>query len=170
MEVRIYNASLDLQGIIENQTSLLWNRKFFEPGTFELHAPITSFNLSRLTIGNLITLYGQNDAGIIENIEYEESNDKNEITASGRFLSGYLGYRLIVGTVNLDGPIEVAMRTLFSNSSAIPLVELGTLNGYTETVIGQVTNKNLLNFINKLARAGNIGYRFSPDFNSKKII
>ncbi len=170
MEIRVYNADLDLQGIIENQTSLIWVRRYFEPGTFELHAPITDFNLKLLTIGNLVTMYGQDDAGIIEDVEYEESPDSNEITAQGRFLSAYMGYRLIRGTVNLDCTIEVAMRTLLSGVTAIPLVELGELKGFPETVTGQVTYKNLLNFMTKLAKAGNIGYRFRPDFNEKKII
>ena len=170
MEIRIYNADLDLKGIIENQTSLLWCRKYFEPGTFELHVPITAFNLSVLTIGNLVTMYGQDDAGIIEDIQCEESLEKNEIVAQGRFLSAYMGYRLITGTVNIDSTVEVAMRTLLGNATPIPLVELGELNGFSETVTGQVTYKNLLNFMIKLAKAGNIGFRFRPDFNKKRII
>ena len=169
MEIRVYNSSLDLQGIIENQTSLIWVRKYFEPGTFELHAPITDFNLKLLTIGNLVTMYGQDDAGIIEDVEYEESPEQNEITAQGRFLGAYMGYRLIKGTVNIDTTVELAMRQLLSDATPIPLVELGELHGFTETVSGQVTYKNLLTFMTKLAKAGNIGYRFRPDFNAKKI-
>lgn len=170
MEIRIYDAVLDLKGIIENQTSLIWNRKFHEPGDFELHAPITSFNINTIKIGNLITMYGQDEAGIIEDIQLVESLEKNEIVAQGRFLAGYMGRRLIQGTVNLDATIENAMRSLIEQATPIPLLELGPLNGFTERVSGQVTYKNLLNFMEKLSRAGNIGYRFRPDFNQKKII
>lgn len=169
MEIRIYNQALNLLGIIENQTSLLWTRKFFEAGEFELHAPITAYNLSILQLGNLVTMHGQNEAGIIEDIQYEESNDKNEITAQGRFLTAYMSYRLIVGTVNIDSTIETAMRSLLQKCTAIPLVELGAFHGFAKTVSGQVTNANLLKFMKKLARAGNIGYRFTPDFTNKKI-
>ena len=54
MEVRIYGQNLFRKGQIENQISLIWTRKFYEPGTFELHAPITDENLSLLQPGNII--------------------------------------------------------------------------------------------------------------------
>lgn len=169
MEIRIYDRELNFQGIIENQTSLLWTRKYFEPGTFELHVPVTTYNTSLMQLGNLVTMHGQDDAGVIEDIQYEESVDKNEITAQGRFLSAYMEYRLIVGTVNINSTVEVAMRDLLQRCTAIPLVTLGALHGFTKTVDGQVTNVNLLTFMKKLAKAGNLGYIFRPDFTAKTI-
>lgn len=170
MEIRIYNSDLDLQGIIENQTSLLWTRKYYEAGEFELHAPITDDNIKLLKIGNLVSMHGQDDAGIIEDIEYEENSEGNEITAQGRFLSAYMDYRLIRGTVNLNETVEVAMRRLLSEATAIPRVELDSLQGFAKKVTGQVTYKNLLSFMTKLAKYGTLGYRFKPDFTAKKII
>lgn len=41
MEVRIYDRDLNFKGVIENHTSLIWTRKYYEPGNFEIHAPIT---------------------------------------------------------------------------------------------------------------------------------
>nr|DAE94434.1 MAG TPA: hypothetical protein [Bacteriophage sp.] len=169
MEIRIYDAELNLQGIIENQTSLLWHRKYFEPGTFELHAPITKHNLATLKIGNLVTMHGQGDAGIIEDIQYEENADKNSITAQGRFLLAYMGYRLIRGTVNVNGTVEEVMRELYSGCHPIPLVRLGDAGGFQSTISGQIANVNLLKFMTKLARAGNLGFSFVPDFAKKTI-
>ena len=62
MEVRIYNRDLYREGQIENQTSLIWTRKFYEPGTFELHAPITDENLSLLQPGNIVGKKGSDEA------------------------------------------------------------------------------------------------------------
>ena len=62
------------------------------------------------------------------------------------------------------------MRNLLSGVTAIPLVELGTLNGFAETVEFQATMKNLMTYETKLAKAGTIGYRFRPDFRNRKII
>lgn len=169
MEIRVYDRDLDLRGIIENQTSLLWTRKFFEPGTFELHAPITKYNMAYLRLGNLVTMYGREDAGIIEDIKYEQSPEKDSITAQGRFLSAYMGYRLITGTVNINDTVENTMRNLLTRCTALPLVELGELHGFKKSVNGQITNVNLLTFIKKLAKFGTIGFRFTPDFTEKKI-
>lgn len=58
MEVRIYNPQMNFQGLIENQTSVLWNRKYFECGEFELYAPVTENNQALLQRGNLVwTVY-----------------------------------------------------------------------------------------------------------------
>lgn len=170
MEVRIYGRNLFRIGQIENQTSLIWTRKFYEPGTFELHAPITDENLYMLKEGNIVGKKGSAEAGIIEDIEKEESDIKNEITVKGRFLSSYMDRRLIKKTVNFSGYIEVAMRQLYSGCIPIPLVELGSLNGFAERAEFQVTMKNLLAYENKLSRAGAIGFRFRPDFVNHKII
>ena len=157
MEVRIYDRDLNFKGVIENHTSLIWTRKYYEPGNFEIHAPITEQNLRLLAKGNIISKRGSSEAGVIEDIENEESDLKNEITAKGRFLSSYMDRRLIKSTVNFSGKIEVAMRNLLSGVTAIPLVELGTLNGFTETVEFQATMKNLMTYETKLATAGTIG-------------
>ena len=78
--------------------------------------------------------------------------------------------RLIKQTVNFDGRVEVAMRNLLSGAVAIPLVELGELHGFTETVRFQATMKNLQSFETKLSKTGAIGYRFTPDFINKRIV
>ncbi len=169
MEIRIYDANLYRQGQIENQTSLIWTRKYYEPGNFELHAPITDENLRLLQPGNIVGKKGSEEAGIIEDLEKEESDIKNEVTAKGRFLSAYMDRRLVKQTVNFEGRIEVAMRQLLSGVVAIPLVELGTLHGFTETVRFQATMKNLQSLETKLSKSGAIGYRFTPDFIEKKI-
>lgn len=170
MEVRIYGRDLYRKGQIENQTSLIWTRKFYEPGTFELHAPITDENLYLLQKDNIIGKKGSAEAGIVEDIEKEESDIKNEITVKGRFLSSYMDRRLIKKTVNFSGKTEVAMRQLYSGVVPLPLVELGNLNGFPESVEFQVTMKNLLTYESKLSRAGAIGFRFRPDFRERKIV
>ena len=120
--------------------------------------------------GNLIGKKGSEEAGVIESIEKEESDIKNEITVKGRFLSSYMGRRLIKKTVNFSGTVENGMRQLLTGADPIPLVELGPLNNFPETVQFQATMKNLLSYETKLAKVGAIGYRFRPDFKKRKII
>lgn len=170
MEIRIYNRELYRIGQMENQTSLIWTRKYYEPGNFEIHAPITDENLSLLMPGNLIGKKGSGEAGVIESVEKEESDIKNEITVKGRFLSSYMERRLVKNTVNFSGTIENGMRQLLAGAALLPLVELGALNNFPEKIQFQVTMKNLLSCETKLSRAGAIGYRFRPDFKARKII
>lgn len=169
MEIKVYTPGLDLIGVIENFVSLLWNRKYSTAGDFELHVPASSYNITLLTRGNIVSYRGAVEAGVVESIVIVQNSKKNEITAKGRFLSSYMDRRLIKGTYNFSGLVETAMRNILSNATAIPLVQLGSVQGYTETVTFQATYKNLLVYENKLADSIGIGFRFSPDFTAKTI-
>lgn len=169
MEIRIYRPDLYRTGQIENHNSLIWTRKFYEPGNFELHAPITDENLELLQPGNIVSKKGSGEAGVIEDIKKEESHITNKITVKGRFLSSYMDRRLIKSTVNFSGLVEVAMRQLLESVTPIPLVRLGELHGFEERVEFQATMKNLQSYETKLAKTGAIGYRFTPDFKNHVI-
>ena len=170
MEIRIYDSSLNFLGIIENHTSLLWNRKYFEPGNFELHLPMTITNYSLIKQGNLIWKKGSKEAGIIEYITREETSENSQMTVKGRFLSSYMDRRLIKDTYTANNiNVEVAMREILTNATSIPLVELGKLNNYEEKVTFQATYKNLLTYETRLSKYSNIAYQFRPDFTQKKI-
>ena len=170
MEVRVYSQDLRFQGVSENQTSVIWTRKYFEAGEFEIHVPITVENVKLYKLSNIVWLQGAVEAGIIEDLQYEETENSNEITAKGRFLESYLDRRIINPTVNFEGKTEVAMRQLL-NDLAIPFpyVELGELKGYDEEVNFQVTWKELLDVETRLAKASNLGFRLRPDFTARKL-
>lgn len=169
MELRIYSPTMDLLGIIENQTSLLWHRAYSSSGTFEAHFPLTEDNTNLLKLGNLITYRGAGEAGVIEDMRLSMSSDTHEISVSGRFLTSYLDRRIIHGTLNFSGTIENAMRRLITDMVAIPQLELGSSNGFIERVEFQATYKNILSYETKLAEAGAYGYRIRPDFTAKKM-
>lgn len=169
MELRIYDASMNRIGIVELFSSMIWTRKYYEPGTFEIKAPIIAENALLFVPGNIISKAGAVEAGVIEDVSLSEYSGRSEAVIKGRFLSSYMDRRLIRSTVNFNGKVEVAMRQLLTEATAIPSVELGSLNGFAETVEFQATMKNLLTYETKLSRYSNIGFRFRPDFASKRI-
>lgn len=169
--IRVYSPGLRFLGAVENHTSLIWTRRYYEPGDFELHAPVTPKNMKLLRPGNIIAKRGDNEAAVIEDREDEESDIKNEVTRGGRFLSSYLDYRLCgKSTINFSGRVEMAMHQLIACADPIPLLHLGAINGFNEQVEFQVTMKNLCTYITKLAKSSALGYRVRPDFKNKKLI
>lgn len=169
MEIRVYDANLNFKGISENQTSFVWTRKYFEPGNFRVYLPLTDDNLKIYRLGNLVTYRGANEAGVIEDLILRNTSTERVIIAEGRFLSSYMDRRLVRPTLNFTGKVEVAMRKMLTDAVAIPLVQLGTLNGFDETIDFQATYKNLLSMEEKLSKGSNIGFRFRPDFTQKVI-
>ena len=169
IECRVYNRDLELQGVVDNFSSFVWIPKYFEPGQFEIHVPATDDNLALFRPGMLVGRHDgmdEADAGVIEGMEQSGF----EIMAKGRFVTSYLDRRLIIGTYNFSGKVEVAMRAIVSNMNTIPLVELGTLQGFTETVDFQATYKNVLTFEEKLCVSSGIAFRLRPDFVNRKLV
>ena len=170
MEVRFYSPEMNFIGLMENQKSLVWKRKFYEPGSIKLFCPLTDDNLKLTRKGNLVWKRGAKEAAVIEDRLITDTVDDRHIEVEGRFLSSYMDRRLIMPRVQFSGRVEVAMRQLLSGIEfPIPLVELGDLNGFTETISFQATYKNLLEYETKLSKCSDIGFRFRPDFNEKKI-
>lgn len=169
MEIRLYDREMNFKGAIDNVNSLIWTRRYYTAGEFELHAPLTDRNIRLLNPGNLIAKRNGKEAGIIEDVLNSDGNSGMEIVRKGRFLEAYMDRRLIKSTVNFYGKTEIAMRQLLEGVEPIPRVELGAIGGYSETVRFQVTMKNLLVYQEKLARSAALGFRLRPDFKQKKI-
>lgn len=169
MEIKIYNNELKRKGVIENHTSLIWTRKYFEPGDFELHCPLTEANLNLLVKGNIVAKEDTVESGVIESVIITEGSDIKTIVASGRFMSSYFDRRLIQATYSFNGKTEIAMRNIVGYINPIPLVVLGTLKGFTETVTFQATMKESLSILTKLSKSSGIGFRLVPDFVNKAL-
>ena len=168
VEIRVYNPSLELQGIIDEFSSLIWIRRYQMPGEFELRTPYAAESKTLLAPENIIQKFDGGavvDAGVIESLVMTA----NEIIVKGRFLESYLDRRLIKATTYYTGNAEDSMRSIISNMVAIPLLNLGTDHGLTETLIFQATYKSVLNIIQKACKATTLGFRICPDFSTRKL-
>lgn len=177
MEIRFYTPELNLIGIMENQTSLLWTRKYYEPGNFQLITPITDYNLFLCKRGNIIHFEGAVEAAVIECVVYRQEHSRRIITCVGRMLSSYFDRRLIRPYALQDDPVltfsgrvEQIMRELVDRLDfPIPLVQLGEYHGYGDEITITATYKNLLVYLERLSQTGNIGFRLVPDFTNKTL-
>lgn len=179
MELMIFDREINFKGILEKQSSFRRIRRYNKCGEFELH---TSFNLEvmkLLQIDNIIWKSGDSEAGYIEyrNIKLNEQG-KEILVVKGKFLTGYLGKRIIWGTENFNGLVENAVRSLVNNHAInpidadrkIPLLKLGTLNNYADTIKRQVSYRNLLDEVEKIATDNELGIRTMIDINNKRLV
>lgn len=165
--LRIYDLNLNRKGYIENFFSLIWTRKYFECGKFELHAPLTSANIQLLQEENIIAKDDTVESGLIESVEYQDKSKK--IVAKGRFLSALMERRLIQSTYSFNGKTEEAMHNLVSYVNPLPNLYTNSLKGFDDMVTFQATMKTLLAIETKLAKTSNIGYRIIADFTEKRL-
>ena len=50
-----YDKNLNRLGVIDVFRSLIWTRKYYECGTFEIHAPLNARNLQLLAENNILS-------------------------------------------------------------------------------------------------------------------
>lgn len=174
MEVRVYSREMEFLGVIDNFESLIWTRKYNSCGTFELYAPATEENLRILEPGNMVVRHKgkseeETEAGIISTIEDEESRQEESLVRKGNFLPVYLKRRIIQKTVNYSGEVAGAIYQLLNTVRKIPMLEPGPFLEGTQKVEFQVSYKNLLSYIEKLAKLGNIGFKITANLKKKRM-
>lgn len=179
VEVYIYDAELNPIYVTDAVSSLIWTRRYFASGEFELHVPLTQEILEVFTIGNVVRLYGDDEAGIIENrtLSQNESGTE-EIAVTGKFISGLLGRRIIWGRETLRSRAEYAMRKVIEKNAVnpdnpdrvIPYFVLGAEKGYTERVGFQTSYSNLLDTVEDIARISGLGFKTVFDYANKQFV
>lgn len=177
MELYIFDKDLNRLGILDKYESLIWNRKANEVGVFELHCSVEKDNIELLKKDNII--FKSNDlieGAYIQNIYLEEDKEgKETIKVMGKFISGYIGKRIIWNRETINDTVENAIRRLVNNNCIdttdvrkIPLLELSELQGYTEKINYQVGYKNLEEEVCSLAKEKDINFRVVTDLENKK--
>jgi len=179
MELYIFDRDLNFQGIIENFFSLRWVRRYSKCGEFELHCSLTSETLNLLQRSNVIWKKDDLEAGYVEyrNLK-QDAEGKEVLVIKGKFLTGYLNRRIIWGIENLNTTAELAIRGLVNNHAINPtdtdrtidLLTLGSIKNYTQSVNYQTSYSNLLDEVESIANANELGIRTLIDIQNKQMI
>lgn len=159
----IYTPDRVPVGLIEAYTSMIWTRRYYTAGAFELTMPFSSICKDLVT--ERLVVKGS-EAGIIENINIAQDakTGENVFKCSGRFLPGYFDRRILYGVNSYTGTPEDAMRYLvtknaISGDRAIPGLTVAASTGLTGSVAYVNQNANLLTELAALAEAYGLGFR-----------
>ena len=68
MELYIYNKELDLLGVLDTANAVIWNRRYYAPGEFEIHTAATEIALYLIQKQYLVAKPDSVEFGIIENV------------------------------------------------------------------------------------------------------
>ena len=96
MELYIYNTDMELQGLVEKITSLIWKRRYWTCGEFKLLVPFTEDHIAYLQKGNIVMKRGDTEAAQIRYTHIvKNSEGMEEIEVQGKFLLCWTGKRII---------------------------------------------------------------------------
>ncbi|MBU3216644.1 siphovirus ReqiPepy6 Gp37-like family protein [Clostridium estertheticum] len=179
MDIYVFNRNLESIGMIDSFTSLIWTRRYYKSGEFELHCDLTPANLAFLSRENIIYKTGDIEAGVIKYRNLKQDAEGKEIlVVKGNFLTGYLNRRIIWGTSILNTTAELSMRTMVNNNCinpsntdrVIPNMVLGTLNSFISNVDYQTSYTNLADELENLSNISDLGHRINFDITNRKLV
>ncbi|MEA4894230.1 MAG: siphovirus ReqiPepy6 Gp37-like family protein [Oscillospiraceae bacterium] len=174
MDIKVFDTSISLQGIVDSYTSFNFTSKYNQKGCFTIKAPFNNTNKQLLVMDNIIC--ADDKVGIIENVRCT-LGETNSIIISGSDITNILSRRIVWDTVDFTGTVEDFLRKLVNDNVVtgtdrqISIIELAARRGLTQTLSKQVSYKNLYEVINETALAFDLGVRmlFLPKQNKMQF-
>ena len=80
MELEILSQNLKSLGLIDTAKSVIWHRKFFEAGLFEVYIGATEYTINLLQEGNFVIKENSFEAGIITYINIIDENERLSVS------------------------------------------------------------------------------------------
>ena len=96
MELQMYDSDINELGIVDMFQSLIWTRRFYYVGVFELRVPMTENNIAMLQKNRYIYRSDVGETGFIKSIIPQEQDGEHFMIVSGPMLEGMLDKRVIV--------------------------------------------------------------------------
>lgn len=171
MDLLLLDKNFQISGIIDDFSSLVWNRKYYECGSFTLQTKIDKFN----DIKSAKYLFCKDfiETGVIEAIKIQES--ENKVEASGRFLESILSKRVIDSTKyfknqTTEDIVRSLIEDLAINGRKIDKLKLGERKGLGTSRTMQMTGDNLLTKIYELCKEDELSIKVKYNFDNDEII
>lgn len=170
MELLILNDRFEEIGMIDQFSSLQWNRKYYDVGSFELHCSEHYFSL--LEEGKYLFRKDATELALIESIEYGMTAERDNFAVNGRFVESLLNDRCVERQMDLTGKHEAIARELVQKccmigTRKIPHLNLGSNSGLgesTELQLDQVyVGDKLYEFLEEQELSQRIRYDYLTD-------
>lgn len=170
---------MELQGIVEKISSLIWTRRYWSCGEFKLLAPFTEEHARLLVKENIIIKRGGKEAAEIRYIHItKNSQGLEEIEVQGKFLLSWIGKRIltkqIIKTDTTQNILYTIVKQTCTNAGAarnipnfsISASDTSTGGGKIEYTSEQYTNALLA--AETAAKAAKLGICVLTDPRTKK--
>jgi len=151
------NVCQNASAPIDDYVSLVWTRKYFDCGNFQLVLNAKYYD----TVSAAEYLYNNGESGQIENINIKDK----QVTVKGRLLESLLDRIVIYTTINLYGNLEDGIKTIIEGYTGWTVVT----NGFTETVSTQQTGGTLMEWLYELLKPFEMSFRVWYDYDASVI-
>ena len=167
MHVNILNTWFDKIGIVDDFSSLIWTKRYFECGDFEIYLRATQEMLALFQQGTYVSRDDDDMIGIIETIKLTtDVENGNYLTISGRCLKAMLERRIVWYQTNLYGRVDLALTQLVEHNAVntgninrdFLNLSIGNIPWTDETINKQITGDNLYNTVVEFCKTYGWGF------------
>lgn len=181
MELYILNRDLNVEGVIDQAESVLWQKKYNDVGECEIYAPFSDALYSLLRRGYFVFRFDDDMACLIQSVQITtDAEAGNYIIATGKDICSILAGRIVRWQTNFSGTVpEFVRKILLENvispaqgQRGISRLEISTLN-FAELNAGvdaTVNTEEVLALIVATCKSSNYGFRMSIDAEKKKFV
>ncbi len=175
MELLLLDKNFQICGLVDDFSSLVWNRKYYECGNFSLETNVKYLEQFK----NAKYIYNKNflETGVLEGFNFKDTTTGLQILFKGRFLESVLSERVIDKTQNFtnvttENIVCNLVNTFAINTTGrtIEKLKLGEKKGLGKSRTIQMTGDNLLNKIYELCKEDELSIRLKYDFDNNQII
>ena len=155
MEIRALNKDFEQIGKTSiKYFDLMWNRKYYEPGTFTVQIQAMDY----LVDMKYIYTAERPELGMIQSVEYSDNNEM--VVLSGFFYEKKLSDKIVYPVYNGTGtPEKIAREIVSKYKSDIPKLKLGKITGTGTSITKQETGGNLDVVLRELLQTEEKAYR-----------
>ena len=165
----VFDKELNFLGVVDQFISLRWRRKYYEAGEFELVVAPYQNNINLLSKkDNIIIRQDYNEAALIDTIEFNDDGNNVQLKVSGNFLSYLTKRRIIRKIINFKGSIIEGQKQLLREMTALTDdFEIESTSIDSDYVEFQCSYKNVYEYLCKLSKLSNVGFRIVPNIENK---
>jgi hypothetical protein len=158
MDIKILDRKFKLVRVIDDFYSLIWHRKYYECGMFQLYLGIEYFEEMRNA--KYIYIEGKKETGVVESFGY---SDEEGAFLSGRFLECIYDNCIIYPEQRLTGAVEEVMVTL--SQKFLPQISSLKSGELSEDEIEfQNLGSNLMDKLYEIGKTSQLSYRVRYDY------
>ena len=177
MNLIVLDKNFDIVGPVSSFTSLLWTRRYYEPGAFELYCLPEYFSV--LDAGEYLYRSDRSELGVISSVIYEVKTDGTRLSCcKGLFAESLLDRRVIELPFNKYAAPEVISRELVrlyaiepsDSARAMPHIVLGELKELGSKVQKQITGDRLGSACFDIEKTQELSHRLRYDHLANNLI
>ena len=175
MELYIYDREMTLRGVIDEISSLIWTRRYWEAGEFKLLVPFTSKHVDLLVKNNLVMKRGDTEAAEIRYVNIKKnSQGLEEIEVQGKFITHWIGKRIVRNQIVTTSRTQDILYRIVNECVISPSVAPRRIANVlldpqdTDTGSGRIAYTseaftNALLAVETAAKAAKLGFRMRTD-------